>query len=86
MKKAGELHPLKTPEGPWKEISINVIGSLPKFNEKNAIVVIVDQFTKIIWLKTTTTNVLSEEIAKIYCNERWKLHGIPRTISSDREP
>jgi len=30
MKKAGELHPLKMPEGPWQEISINVINPLPK--------------------------------------------------------
>ena len=48
MKKAEELHSLKTPEGPWKEISINIIGPLPKSNEKNVIVVIVDQFTKMI--------------------------------------
>jgi len=48
MKKAGELHLLKTPKGPWKEISIDIIGPLPKSNEKNAIVVIVDQFTKMI--------------------------------------
>ena len=26
MKKAGELHSLKTPEGLWKEISINING------------------------------------------------------------
>ena len=42
MKKAGELHPLKIPKGLWKEISIDVIGPLPKLNGKNAIVVIVD--------------------------------------------
>ena len=48
MKKAGELHLLKTPEGPWKEISINIIGLLPKFNEKDMIIVIVDRFTKMI--------------------------------------
>jgi len=42
MKKAGELYLLKIPEGPWKEISINIIGPLPKSNEKDAIVVIVD--------------------------------------------
>jgi len=42
MKKARELHSLKTPEGPWKEISIDIIGPLPKSNEKNTIVVIVD--------------------------------------------
>ena len=86
MKKARELHPLKTPEGPWKEISINVIGLLLKSNGKDTIVVIVDQFTKIIRLKATTINVSLEEIAKIYHNKIWKLYGVPRTILSNRGP
>jgi len=42
MKKARELHFLKTPERSWKEISIDVIGPLPKSNKKNAIIVIVN--------------------------------------------
>ena len=42
MKKKGELHPLKTPEESWKEISINIIRPLPKSNGKDTIVVIVD--------------------------------------------
>jgi len=41
MKKAGELHPLKIPEEPWKKISIDIIGLLLKSNGKDAIVVIV---------------------------------------------
>ena len=69
MKKAGELHPLEISKGPWQEISINIIGLLPKSNEKDTIVVIVDQFTKIIQLKVTTITVSSEEIAKIYWDE-----------------
>ena len=32
------------------------------------------------------TNVSSEEIAKIYKDEIWKLHGVLRKILSDREP
>ena len=48
MKKAGELHSLKILEGPQKEISINFISPLLKFNEKDMIVVIVDQFMKMI--------------------------------------
>jgi len=39
-----------------------------------------------IRLKATTTNILSEEIAEIYKNEIWKLHGISRRILSDRGP
>jgi len=84
QKKAGELHPLDIPGGPWQEISINIIGPLPKLNGMDAIVVIVDRFTKMIKLKATTTNISLEEIVEIYKNEIWKLHRIPRRILSDR--
>jgi len=86
QRKAGELHPLEIPQGPWQEISIDIIGLLPKSNGMNAIVVIVDRFTKMIRLKTTTTNVSSERIVKIYRDDIWKLHGIPRKILSNRGP
>jgi len=39
-----------------------------------------------IHLKATTTNVSLEEIAKIYRDEIWKLHGIPKKILSNRGP
>jgi len=42
QKKLGELHPLEIPQGPWQEISIDIVGPLPKSNEMDAIVVIVD--------------------------------------------
>jgi len=67
--KAGELHPLEILEGPWQEISIDIIGPLPKSNGMDAIVVIVDRFTKIIRLKATTINISLEGIAKIYRDE-----------------
>jgi len=86
QKKAGELHPLEIPQGPWQEISIDIIGPLPKSNGMDAIVVIVDRFTKMIRLKATTMNVSLEGIAKIYRDDIWKLHGVPRKILSDRGP
>jgi len=49
----------------------------------DVIVVIVDRFTKMIQLKATTTNTLSEGIAKIYRNNIWKLHRVPKKILSD---
>jgi len=52
----------------------------------DTIIVIVDRFTKIIRLKMTMTNISLEGIAKIYQDEIWKLHGIPRKILSDRGP
>jgi len=66
QKKAEELHSLDIPQGPWQEISIDIIGPLLKSNGMDATVVIVDRFTKMVHLKATTMNISSEEIAKIY--------------------
>ena len=73
-------------EGPWQDISIDIIGPLPRSNEMDAILVIVDRFTKMIRLKATTTSLSSEGVAKIYRDEIWKIHGIPKTILSDWGP
>ena len=50
----------------------------------DAIVVIVNQFMKMIRLKATMTNISLEGIAKIYRNNIWKLHGVPRKILSNK--
>ena len=84
QRKAEELHPLDIPQELWQEISINIIGPLPTSNGMDAIVVIVDRFTKMIQLKATMMNILLEGIAKIYRDDIWKLHRIPRKILSDR--
>jgi len=42
IKKAGELYPLKILKELWQEISIDIIGPLPKSNNKDTIMVIVD--------------------------------------------
>jgi len=86
QRKASELHLLEIPQGLWQEISIDIIGLLPKSNRMDAIVIIVDQFTKMICLKATITNVSLEGIVKIYRNNIWKLHRVPRKILSDRGP
>ena len=52
----------------------------------DTIVVIIDRFTKMIQLKATMTNISSKGIAKIYRDEIWKLHGVPRKILSNRGP
>jgi len=69
QKKLGELHLLKILQGPWQEISIDIIRPLLRSNRIDAIVVIADQFTKMIQLKTMTINISAEDIAKIYRNE-----------------
>ena len=85
QKKAGELYPLEISQELQQEISIDIIRPLPKSNGIDAIVVIVNRFTKMIHLRATMTNILLEGIAKIYRNDIQKLHGVPRKILSDRE-
>jgi len=86
MKKTGELHPLETSKEPWQEISIDIIKLLSKSNNKDTIVVIMDQFTKMIRLKAITITVSLEDIAIIYQNKIWKIHGVPQKVLSDRGP
>ena len=49
------------------------------------IVVIVDQFMKMIRLKAIITIVLSEDIAKIYSDKIWKLHRVLQKVLNNRE-
>jgi len=86
IKKAAPLHPLPTPKTPWKEISIDVIGPLPRSEDKDAILVVVDRFSKMIRLMATMTSISSSKVAKIYWDDIWKIHGIPKKIISDRGP
>ena len=39
---------------------------------------------KMIYLKATMTNISLEGIVKIYRDDIWKLHGIPKKILSNR--
>jgi hypothetical protein len=80
------LNPLPIPENPWQEISIDIIGPLPKSEDRDAIIVIVDRFLKMIHLIPTTTSLLSLGLAEIYKKEIWRIHWIPRRIISDRGP
>ena len=86
IKKTRELYLLKVPEELQQKININIIELLSKSKNKDAIVVIVDWFTKIIRLKAITIAVSSEKITKIYQNKIWKLYKIPKSILSNKEP
>jgi hypothetical protein len=80
------LSPLPIPKQPWQEISIDMIGPLPKSDNYDSILVIVDRFSKMIHLIPTTTSLSSTKLAEIYKKEVWRQHGIPRRIISDRGP
>ena len=74
------------PDAPWEIISVDLINPLPESKGKNAIMVIVDWFSKIIQLFPVSTEITSQGMAKIFRDEIFKLHGIPRKVISDWGP
>ena len=50
QKKAAPLNPHPLPESPWESISLDIIGLLPKSNGFDAILSVIDRFSKMICL------------------------------------
>ena len=83
-RKTTVLHPHNVPENPWETISIDIIGPLPESSGKNAILTIVDIFSKMIHLFPVSTDITALGVAKIYRDHIFKLHGTPKKVISDR--
>ena len=60
------LHPNEIPNAPWEHISIDIIGELPESNGFNAILVIVDRFSKMIIVIPTNMELTAQGTARIY--------------------
>jgi transposase InsO family protein len=85
QKPAGTLRPLPIPEKPWRVISIDFVGPLPRTPDYfNYVLVVVDKFSKMAHFIPTTTNVTAEETARLLLEHVVRLHGLPEAIISDR--
>ena len=78
--------PLDTPPGPWKEISTDFITDLPKSEEFDSILVVVDRFSKEVEFIPCTKSVSALDTTKLYLHHVWKHHGLPTGIVSDQGP
>ena len=84
---AGLLQPLKLPEQKWADVSMDYIMGLPKSEAGNdGILTIVDRATKMVHLAPVKQTITAADTARLYWNTVGKLHGIPRSIVSDRDP
>jgi hypothetical protein len=80
------IHPQEVPEGLWQVISVDVIGPLPMSKGKDAILNIVDHYTKQLHLFPVTTQITADGVTSIYFDYVFPLHSIPRRIISNRGP
>jgi len=79
------LHPFSPPSRPWESITIDIIGPLPESQGFNAILVIVDQFSKVIKLEAITMELTSEGTARILRDQVFRDHRLPRRIVHNRD-
>jgi len=65
---------------------MDFVTGLPLSDSHDAIWVVVDRLTKQRHLVPCSTAVDAEELATLFIREIFRLHGLPRTIISDRGP
>ncbi|RVW68715.1 Transposon Tf2-2 polyprotein [Vitis vinifera] len=84
---AGSLQPLAIPEWKWEHITMDfVIGLLRTLGGNNAIWVIVDRLTKSAHFLPMKVNFSLDRLASLYMKEIVRMHGVPVSIVSDRDP
>jgi len=85
LRSAGLLQPLTIPSGKWEDISMDFIVGLPKTSKGyDSIWVIVDRLTKSAHFLPIKTIYRAQHYAELYISRILSLHGVPKTIISDR--
>uniref|UniRef100_A0A2N9GV60 RNA-directed DNA polymerase n=1 Tax=Fagus sylvatica TaxID=28930 RepID=A0A2N9GV60_FAGSY len=84
---SGLLQSLSIPEWKWEHISMDFVSGLPRSPKgHDAIWVIVDRLTKSAHFIPIRMNFSLDQLAQLYIEEIVRLHGIPVSIVSDRDP
>ena len=85
LKPSGMLQPLDIPSWKWEDISMDFIVGLPPTSKGyDSIWVIVDRLTKSAHFLPVKTRYSSHQYVEVYMARIVSLHGVPKTIISDR--
>ncbi|WVZ53597.1 hypothetical protein U9M48_004515 [Paspalum notatum var. saurae] len=81
----GLLQPLPVPDQAWAVVNLDFIEGLPKFGGKHSILVVIDKFTKHAHFLPLAHPYTTLQVAQLYFDNIYKLHGLPKIIISDRD-
>ena len=79
------LQSLPIPKRVWSDVSIDFIEGLPKSEGKEVIMVVVDRLSKYVHFITFTHPFSTLQVAQVYLDNVYKLHGTPNSIMSDHD-
>eukprot|EP00253_Pinus_taeda_P017743 PITA_17743 len=82
----GTLQPLPIPALIWTEVSMDFITGLPKSGNKSVIMVVVDRLSKYAHFCALPQPFTPTLVAQTFMDQIFKLHGMPTSIVSDRDP
>jgi len=81
------LQPLDIPEWKWDHITMDFVTNLPRSPKGNDVIwVIVDRLIKSTHFLPIKIGQPIHALAQLYIEEIVRLHGIPTSIVSDRDP
>jgi transposase InsO family protein len=81
----GLLQPLLVPSASWEIISMDFVEGLPKSGAANAILVVVDKFSKFSHFIPLRHPFTTATVAKLFMDVVYRYHGMPKSIVSDRD-
>jgi transposase InsO family protein len=85
-KPKGLLHSLPVPEAPWQSISMDFVGPFPECMGYDYLLVVICRLTSLVHLIPTATTAKATEVAWIFLKDIVRIHGLPESIVSDRDP
>jgi len=87
QKPGGTLQPLDIPVWKWDSIAMDFVTHLPRtVRGHDAIWVVVDRLTKNAHFLAMNLRMSMAKLAQLYIREIVRLHGVPSSIVSNRDP
>lgn len=85
IKLPGLLQPLPVPDQAWSIVSMDFVEGLPISHRFNAILVVIDKFTKYGHFVPLPHPFTALQVAQLYMDHIYRLHGLPQVIILDRD-